>query len=69
MSQLNANPAAPAAALPKLLKATEAAQLLGVSRSTFHKAVDAGTYPQPIRVTPRRPVWRERELIDFVNSL
>lgn len=40
-----------------------------VSLSTFLNGVKTGKYPQPIRITPRRPVWRAQDLFALVAAL
>jgi predicted DNA-binding transcriptional regulator AlpA len=69
MTTHDATTQAPAAALPKFLKASEAATLFRVSEGTFVKNAQNGTWPKPVYLTPRRPVWRERDLVSFLNSL
>lgn len=59
----------PAGYFQTLLAATEAAALLQMSRTNFANHVKSGRLPQPIRITPARPVWRLADLQAFVESL
>ncbi len=45
-----------------LLTAREAAAYRRQGLSTFWRDVRAGTAPQPVRVTPKAPRWRLRDL-------
>ena len=52
-----------------MLRGDAAASYLGMSRSNFQKLVKSGRLPQPIRITPKRPVWRVSGLDDFLARL
>lgn len=54
---------------PAFLRAPDAAARLGMSHSTFRIQVKAGRLPQPVRISPKRPVWKVRELDAFIESL
>lgn len=41
---------------------------LPMGRSTFLNGVKAGKYPQPVRFSPRRPVWRKTDIDALVAS-
>ena len=45
-----------------LLTAREAAAYRRQGVSTFWRDVKAGTVPKPVRITPRAPRWRLRDL-------
>lgn len=45
-----------------LLTAKEAAAYRRQGVSTFWRDVKAGTVPKPVRITPRAPRWRLRDL-------
>jgi predicted DNA-binding transcriptional regulator AlpA len=47
----------------------QAAELFGMKKATFANRVKAGVFPQPIRLSPRRPVWRESDLAAFIAKL
>jgi predicted DNA-binding transcriptional regulator AlpA len=42
---------------------------LKISKSAFLNGVRAGTLPQPIRLTPSRPVWKKSDIDALVNPL
>ena len=42
---------------------------LQISKSAFLNAVRSGKYPQPARLSPRRPIWRQTTLDAFVTAL
>ena len=53
---------------PLLVRAPEAARMLGISRSTFYARVQKGCAPQPIR-WDGTTVWRVSDLEKFVDRL
>lgn len=59
-------PSAPVAALT--LDAAGAAELLGVSRSTFWKLYSEGRTPEPLRLSGRVVRWRREELGAWVRA-
>lgn len=42
---------------------------LGICKSTWTNGVRSGKYPQPIRISPKRPVWRKSDVLAFVATL
>jgi hypothetical protein len=40
-----------------------------MSKRGFNYGVKAGTLPQPIRITPMRPVWRAADIHSFIQAL
>lgn len=40
-----------------------------MSRNTFINAVEAGKLPKPIRISPKRPVWRFADIQSAVAAL
>ena len=52
-----------------LLPGADAAAYLQMSRTNFANHVKSGRLPQPIRITPARPVWRLADLQAFIESL
>lgn len=50
-------------AAERILNAQQAAELFGVSISTFRRLYWAGKLPPPIRPSERRIGWRARDLI------
>ena len=59
----------------KFLRAADAVAYLSeahglqISKSGFLSAVRGGKYPQPPRLSPRRPVWRQTALDAFAIAL
>lgn len=42
--------------------------ILPISRSGFYLKVKAGEIPPPLKLGPRISVWRERDILDFIES-
>ena len=42
---------------------------LPIGKSTFLRRVKAGKYPQPIRVSPSRPVWTQADIDTLIAAL
>ena len=53
---------------PEALPASDAARLLGISRSQFFKLHSSGKVPTPVYLTPRYPRWRKSELLDWLDA-
>lgn len=45
------------------------AKELRMGRSTWTNGVKSGKYPQPIRLSPKRPVWRKSDVLAFIATL
>ena len=61
--------AAPSTTPPRLLvRAPEAARMLGISRSTFYARVKKGRAPRPVH-WDGTTVWRVADLEKFVDRL
>lgn len=58
----NVNPAA------IFLNVDAVVRSLPMSKSTWLAGVKAGKFPQPIRLTPARPVWRKSAIDALVAS-
>lgn len=43
--------------------------LIPVSRTTWWRGVRSGKYPQGVKISDRRTVWRTEDLISHINSL
>jgi predicted DNA-binding transcriptional regulator AlpA len=52
----------------RLVRAREAARLLGVGRSKFYAMVKNGELDKPLHVSGRIKAWRCSELMRFVAS-
>ena len=53
----------------KLLRYEDLIRITGLSRSTISRYCKAGKMPRPIEFGSRVPLWREKQLIDWLNSL
>jgi len=54
--------------MTKLLRAREAADVLGISQRSFWRLVSAGVLPQPVKLTPRIVRWRAADIEAFVEK-
>jgi predicted DNA-binding transcriptional regulator AlpA len=52
----------------QLLRDTEASAMLGIGRSTFHRWVYAGDFPQPVKVGGCTRWWKS-EIEDHVAAI
>jgi len=52
----------------RILKLTEVLMLYPVSRSTWYQGVDAGIYPQCIKLSGRRVGWQLGAILDLIES-
>ena len=50
-------------AQPRFLRLPEVLNLVGVTRSTLYRWMDAGAFPKQIHLGPRSVVWNEQEVI------
>jgi predicted DNA-binding transcriptional regulator AlpA len=55
--------------LPPLLREKEVTRALGVSRTTLWEGVKRGRYPQPIKISAKRVMWRADALARLVDQL
>jgi prophage regulatory protein len=55
-------PAAKATSTRTLLNQNEVIEALGVSRNWIHRHVKNGTFPKPIKISPRTLRWKREEL-------
>lgn len=52
----------------QLLKLTEVADILGVSRWTVNRLVERDpSFPAPIRLSPRTPRWRQQDIDEYLE--
>ena len=52
----------------RLLRDTDAAKLLGVSRSFYWKLVRRGTIPRPVRITNKMSRWRQIDIQKYLDD-
>jgi len=53
----------------RILSAAQAAQFIGISRSTFTRMRRAGKLPPSLQLSERRIGWRVRDLIEHLEAL
>lgn len=51
-----------------LLNTTEVAQLIGVSRTTFWRNVKTGYFPEGLKVSKGKKVWKRSQVIDWIQA-
>lgn len=59
----------PTTPAPLLLRAAEAAELLGVSERALWRGAGDGTYPAPVRLPGRVTRWRYADLRRWTEEL
>ena len=52
-----------------LLRLPQVLEMIPVSKSSWWAGVASGKYPQSIKLGPRTTVWREHEILSFIESL
>lgn len=52
-----------------LIPVDEVVKLLPFGKSTFLNGVKSGKFPQPLRLTPRRPLWRKSVIESLLAAL
>ena len=74
--QSPALPSVPISQLPaplvdgqKLLRLQDVLALVGFSRATLYRYTNVGRFPAPVRVGPRRVVWRASDLNTWFSTL
>ena len=55
--------------IPRLLRATEVFELVGMGRSTVYRRIADGTFPRPVAVGGGSVRWREDHLREWLESL
>jgi len=55
--------------MDKLYSVDEVITYTHISRTTLWRWVRDGRFPDPIRLGPRRRVWRESDLQEWMNGL
>lgn len=53
----------------RLLTRAQVELRTGLSRSSIYRAMREGTFPEPIKVTPRAVRWSQNELEEWLASL
>mgnify|MGYP003151402219 FL=1 len=57
-----------AAEFDRFMRIPEVAHVTGLSRSTIYDCVSKGTFPSPVRLTPRAIAWRESEVKHWMDE-
>lgn len=52
----------------RLLGLPELRQVVPLSRSSIYSKIAAGEFPTPLRLSPGRVAWRERDVLAWLNS-
>ena len=53
---------------PRFLRLPEVLNLVGVTRSTLYRWMDAGSFPKQIHLGPHTIVWNEREVVQWMED-
>ena len=52
----------------RLIRLPEVLRLTGLGRSTIYRMMAENKFPQSVRLGPRSVAWREREVLDWIDS-
>ena len=52
----------------RLLRLREVTERVALKRTCIYDGVAAGTFPEPVHVTPRAVRWRESDIDAFIAS-
>lgn len=52
----------------RLLRISEVMAIVGKGRSSIYKGVSDGTFPKPVKVTPRTSAWVESEVQEWIDN-
>lgn len=52
----------------RLVRLDEVLSLIPVSKSTWWAGVATGRYPQPVRIGPKIPAWRMRDISRLISE-
>ena len=69
MTAINANTSVNTDPTAIFLNVDAIVRSLPMSKSTWLAGVKAGKFPQPVRLTPARPVWRKTDIDALVASI
>ena len=53
----------------QLLRVKDVERELGISRTTIWRLVKAGTFPPPLRITPKAIAWRRLDIEAWQEQL
>ena len=52
----------------RYLRREEVEARCGIARTTIYRLMRAGDFPEPVKIGPRAVRWREREIVEFLDS-
>lgn len=52
----------------RILRRQDVERITGLSRSSIYKAMSAGDFPAPIRLSKRAVGWRQSDVEDWIGS-
>jgi prophage regulatory protein len=53
---------------PKFLRLAQVIELTGYKRTSIYTKAKEGTFPKPIKLSPRQNVWLESSITDWINN-
>lgn len=53
---------------PRILRLPKVIGVTGLSRSTIYRMMRKGSFPCQVRIGPRAVGWREKEILQWVES-
>ncbi len=54
---------------PRLLKAREVYERLGISKATLYRMIDRGEFPPPLKLSAGAKRWHSQDVEDFIAGL
>ena len=54
---------------PRLLKAREVYERLGISRATLYRMIEKGQFPPPLKLSTGTSRWHSQDVEDFIAGL
>jgi len=56
------------AEINRLLRPKQVLEIIPFSKSTLWQRVNDGTFPQPLKLSQRVTVWRESDIVAFLEN-
>lgn len=53
---------------PKLLRINEVLLIVGIKKGGLYRLARLGTFPNPVKLSPRSSAWIESEVLEWVSS-
>jgi len=66
--ELSTKQTAEVQASPRAIRINQVIARTGLSRTTIHREVKAGNFPNPISISKRSKAWIEREVDAWLNA-